>query len=244
MYLKGDLNHMRLKTVLTLAVLLALAIAPAAVRGDPLDLPVKWSQLPDMDLGTDWLSIHQVDGPVVVDDFESNGMPIAGFHWWGSYLDGMDPDPGMWKMFEISFHTDVPVGQDPFSQPSQEYQFQMILTQETFYGTTNGGEDVYEYWALLDYLWLEEAGQIYWVDFAYDQSQGLRDWGWHESETQWNDFAVQTQPPSPGGNPHLGPWAPLDVDMAFEVLTIPEPATMLLLAGGFGLLAFRRKKKS
>jgi hypothetical protein len=238
---------MRLRIVLAFAMLLAFALAPVAVRGDPLVPPyvVKWSQMPDMDQGTDWLSIHQTDGPVVVDDFMSNGMPIVGFHWWGSYLDGLDPDPGMWKSFEISFHTDVPAGQqEPFSVPSQTYQFQIVLAQETFYGQTVGGENVYEYWAKIDPWWSEEAGEIYWVDFALDQALHDRDWGWHESCTQWNDFAVQTQPPSPGGNPHLGPWAPLDRDMAFEVLTIPEPATMLLLAGGFGVLAFRRKKKS
>jgi hypothetical protein len=38
-----------------------------------------------------------------------------------------------------------------------------------------------------------------------------------------------------GGNPHLGPWDMLQGrDMAFEVITVPEPASLALV--GLGLL--------
>jgi hypothetical protein len=237
--------------VAPIVILAVFAIALAPVKADSIPYPWKWSQLPDMDQGTDWLSTHQSYGPVVADDFMSDGRLILGFHWWGSYLDGLDPDPGTHKQFEVSFHGDVP---DPepenpltFSQPTQSYQYQLVLAQETYYGTTAGGEKVYEYWGLLPTPWEEIEGKIYWLDIAYDVvAQSYRQWGWHESYQHWNDSAVQTSLVNPNVNPHTGPWVELEGhDMAFQILTTPEPCTLALLGAGLLGLGFkaRRKKK-
>lgn len=233
-------------------------VIPMVAIASPIDLPVKWSQPPDMVFGIDYLSMHRVTGPVVVDDFRSNGMPIVGFHWWGSYFQN-DPNLGPTQdrnvQFEISFHPDVPAGNDPnytFSTPGQPYQFQLVTAEESFFGTTQSQQRVYEYWALLNTPWTEVAGNIYWVDFAWVAGQFNTDpsgiiWGLHESSVHWNDSAVTTNPPSPGGNPHLGPWMLVGVgqrDMAFEVLgQVPEPSTMLLIGSGLlGLAGYGRKK--
>lgn len=239
----------------------------ATAHATPIGGKVKWSQSPDMDQGTDYLSMHRSFGPVVADDFRSNGKPILGFHWWGSYL--TDPSTGNeWDAgqspaertvsFEISFHQDCPAndatcnngGPFPYSTPSNNpFYFSAIYdVEEDFFGTTTGGENVYEYWLKVDgtpgpsFLggtWEEVAGEIYWADFAWAAGQfgtlfNGDVWGWHESFEHLLDFAVTTAPGG-GANPHIGPWAPLDGrDMAFEVLSVPEPSTLGLF--GIGLL--------
>ena len=212
---------------------------------------------------------------MVADDFRSNGKPIFGFHWWGSYL--TDPNTGQeWDTgqgaertvsFEISFHQDCPAGDAtcsnggpfPYSTPSNNpFYFSAIYdVEEDFFGTTAAGENVYEYWLRVDgtpgpdFLggtWDEVAGEIYWVDFAWDAGQfgtpfNGNVWGWHESFEHNLDFAVTTAPGGPA-NPHIGPWALLNGrDMAFEVLSVPEPATAALLVLGLGGAGFASRRR-
>ena len=219
----------------------------------------KWQQAPDMDTGTDYLSMHRSGGPVVADDFMSDGRDIHGFHWWGSYLPdartGQEFNAGQGAernvSFEISFHNDCPAGDitcvQPglpaynYSTPSHDYNSVLVDVEEDFYGTTVNGENVYEYWVLLPDPWKETAGETYWVDFAWNAGQfGTNSddnvWGWHESADHWNDFAVTTNT-AVGGNPHAGAWSLIDGrDMAFEVITVPEPGGIALM--GIGLLGF------
>jgi hypothetical protein len=248
---------MKTRGFLILAAIVILSITSVSVSADPLPYPAKWSQLPDMNQGTDWLSMHRANGTVVVDDFRSTGSPIVGFHWWGSYFNS-DPNlqPGQQRQvsFEVSLHPDVPAVPPQFSTPGQPYQFQIVNAQETFFGITAGGQNVYEYWAKLIIPWSETAGTIYWSDIAWAAGQFGTDplaniWGWHESFQHWNDSAVTTLVVGAGGNPHTGTWALVGGgghDMAFEVLTTPEPGTILLVGAGLtglGLLRWRSRKQ-
>ena len=249
----------------------ACMLLPALAQATPIEgAKVKWSQLPDMDRGNDTLSMHRSNGPVVADDFVSNGKPIYGFHWWGSYFQdtGQDAVAGFERQvqFEISFHLNCPAGSPdpqcadpagnpynygtPYDRNGSSYFSRIVTAEEDFFGTTVNGVDIYEYWLAVDptdgpsFLggtWEEVAGETYWVDFAWNAGQfgtSVSDnvWGWAAAANGGTcilSCAVQTTPPSPGANPHLGAWAELSGrDMAFEVLSVPEPATVALLAAG------------
>lgn len=244
----------------------ALMFAATANATPLTDVQAKWSQLPDMDQGTDFVSMHRSGGPVVVDDFRSDGRPIVGFRWWGSYFQDAGQGAERTVSFELSFHQDCPVadatcgngGPYPYSTPRDGGYFSAIYNvEEDFFGTTAGGQDVYEYWVdvrdtpgpgFLGGTWNEVAGEIYWLDVAWNSGQfgtpfGDDVWGWHESAQHNLDFAVTTGQ-GVGGNPHVGPWDLLDGrDMAFQVLTVPEPSTIVLFGSGLIGLGFSARRR-
>lgn len=251
--------------LITACLLLAFT---GVTQAKPLVPPnlVKWSQKPDMEQGTDYLSMHRNDGPIVADDFKSDGREISGFHWWGSYFKGAGQGAERNVSFEISIHQDCPTGSDcqnggpyNYSTPSDGNYFSAVVSaEEDFFGTTDGGEDVYEYWLSVEGLpgpsfwdgtWKEVAGETYWVDFGWNAGQFDTNpddnvWGWHESPDHNLDFAVMTSS-NVSGNPHIGPWDLLEgKDMALEVLTaVPVPAAVWLFGSGLlGLMGIARKK--
>lgn len=235
---------------------------------------VQFSQLPDMVAGTDILSMHRTFGPVVADDFVVTKPAIVGFTWWGSYFadSGQSPTQPRNVSFELSYHTDCAAGAPvsascpgdprpsstepyPYSTPGQPYSFQIVTAQETFFGNTATGDAVYEYTVNLPTSWVATPGAIAWLDVAWAAGQfgtGFDDsiWGWHESDQHNFDWAVQTDRDANtqlplGGNPHLGPWNMLQgSDMAFQVITVPEPMTLLLVSLGlFGIVATRGRSR-
>lgn len=242
-----------------LFVCLLLAIG-AVVRADYIEGPIKWSQLPDMERGVDQYSVHLGDA-VCSNDYRCDSPdPVVAVRWWGSYLDNSGPDESVvaHPTFELAFHYDCPVGaQDretgeilDYSHPTlPPIYFPHIAVQEVYVGSTLAGERVYRYDA-----WLPEAfdqeywknlntnphgSDIFWIDIGrVVDADGIgAQWGWHESKTLELDNAISNP------NYHFGPWAAVAVlerDLAFEVITIPEPTTMALL--GFGMLSLLRKR--
>ncbi len=253
--------------LLPILMVCLLLAAGAVVRADYIEGPIKWSQLPDMDTGTDQYSVHLGDA-VCSNDYRCvDPDPVVAVRWWGSYLDNSGPAEGAVNhpTFELAFHYDCPANTQDFetgeilaySHPTLvPIIHPWVVAQEIYVGTTLGGERVYRYDAYLpeafdQWYWKNDdmnphGSDIFWIDIGRvhldasgeEVNPPTIQWGWHESETVKLDNAIS--------NPayHFGPWAGVTVlqkDLAFEVITIPEPATMILL--GFGALALLRKRQ-
>jgi len=221
----------------------------------------KWTQMPKMSDGYDFSSEIKAPSLVADDWLCQSPRPVLDVHWWGSYWypgagnytyysDGKQnvPQPlkGAITSFTISFWTDVPVGPKViFSHPGQVLASYTITNfNETWYGpcayTNFPGlvEDVYQYYTLLPVPFEQIPGTIYWLSIQSNFPTASQQWGWHQSETHWNDFAVQNWRGS-GWYPPCG-----GVDMAFQ-LSVPEPGSLAALltgmvAVGGGLIRRRR----
>lgn len=251
------------KSKARVAVLAVLAMALWAGTAVAVTMgPVKWSQPPEGALGLDIPSSAFGAGPWnqwVADDWLcQDGRPISDIHWWGSWFnppDGVNVFPSFW-MFQI--YADVPENFEPFSHPGEELwswtiPFGAVPEQQT---DLVGWDDkeVYQYNVNLpvEEWFHQERDQIYWLKIALDFVQAPpNSWGWHTSATHWNDDAVAItwdidnqiwlyQPlVYPDGHPDEGQ----TIDMAFELTTVPEPATLLILASGLGVLLARARKR-
>lgn len=172
-------------------------VATMAQATPVTDGVVSWSQRPDMIDADDTLSMHRSFGPVVADDFVSNGRSIIAFHWWGSYFLETGQGPERDVLFEISFHENCAANSadaqcvntltgspHPYSTPrdrsGSSYFSDIFVVEEDFFGTTSDGVDIYEYWARVDSTngpsflggeWKPAPGETYWVDFAWDAGQ-------------------------------------------------------------------------
>ncbi len=167
---------------------------------------VKWVQLPLVG-GNAWASQYDYVYPFYSessDDFMcTDPRPIEAIEWWGTYWNpGADPFA---EYFVIRFYDNV-VG--PPSTPGtllyEEYC--TVYTEE--YDAAVGQ---YHYFQEMTVPFNQVPGTIYWVSI---QAVLLfpPQWGWCQSGSQWNDFAVQDF--ELAGVPR---WTTLDTDMAFAL---------------------------
>jgi hypothetical protein len=221
---------------------------------------VKWSQCPDFEFGYDILSNdHTV--MLVADDFRSDGRPVTDVHWWGSYERNQIITP---LMFWIGFWSDK-AGADP-SQPDtllKSYKIPFPETHEDFTDFQTRRQppsptdmDImgFQYFVDLPEPFFEERGVTYWLSI---QALSSPTWGWKTSfdDPHFRDDAVKafTLVPMDVGTMWPGPDSfekqvdPITLhskDMAFELTTIPEPSTILLLGSGLAGLAYWRRRKA
>jgi hypothetical protein len=263
---------MRLMKFLTVAVAVMAAASgrlgaqdiPDCITGKPSD-PVKWSQPVDIDNGWDVFSFGYLDTEesiiypmaVVADDWKClDGLPVTDFHWWGSYIDG-GPGQGLLG-FEISIHSDVPAGHlgHP-SHPGDRLWWTLITlpqAHETFYATAPD-HDIYQYFFELaspELYFYQQQGTIYWLDIMAIVIPEDTIWGWHTGLRPGPENGLDAAVMMQGYDVYTGEytaWASLydeqgPVQMAFELTTVPEPATLILVGtAGLSLLRFVRRRR-
>jgi len=246
------------RVLISLSILCILAGVAAA---DPIDLPLKWSQTPWDPHGSAVYSDHTAPSSpsypnqVSADDFVCDSRdPVVAVRWWGLYVNPIPPHPpaGGHVQFDISFH--LSTGQHPTSLPADDpIVLYPVMAQEVEVGTS-GGWTVYRYDAYLpedfdQWFWshVEAAsaganiGELF-IDICRPSGEG---WAWcsvlkDDPSVPIGDWCAATL----DGTGHVGPWTSLaGSDLAFELMTVPEPATMCLVALGLAGLVAKRKRR-
>lgn len=241
-----------------LAAVCTAVIGAATVQANPVNLPVKWSQ-PICPTAGDPNTIFGLDresqkGPpgvpsqILADDFIGDGTPLFAVRWWGSYLFNPSVQPDMKVPFQIAIHFSDANGNPavhPFSLPATTMQaYPDVLAFQHFVGFDKAQEAVYVYEAMLPTPFPQEAGIEYFISierhFNPNDPTGQR-WGWHDTcEPRLDWAAVTFQKFGPWDTytvPQPDPNSLIHTNLAFELMTIPEPATAgaMLVFALFGI---------
>lgn len=170
------------------------------------------------------------------DDFLiGTGGIITDVHWRGNYIPNEnEPIPDVDNFF-IRFYNDaggVPTPPTPPGSPgSHIYEANVGAVGRMDTGLQEGDSpslDIYEYWAFID-PFNADPGVRYWIEIFNDIDTN---WFWSM------DLFIGDGVSSESGST----WIFAGDEHAFQLTSVPEPSTMLLLGGGLlGLLAFRRK---
>ncbi len=240
----------------SLIALTVVSVLCTAAQADYIDLPIKWSQVP-WDTSAMILPVSDhVTGFVRADDFECvDRDPIVAVRWWGTYASSTLQPTG-YVHADISFH--LSVGDHPDSLPSTQVAFYRVQAQQEWTGQyiMAGNWPVYRYDAYLpapfdQYFNSHEVaeraganiGQLF-IDICVPSGEPNH-WDWmplsrEDPNVPILDWAALSR------NGHDGPWetpGEYNYNLAFELMTIPEPATMGLLGLGLAALVRRRRRK-
>ena len=206
---------------------------------------------------------------IVADDWYcADGLPITDIHWWGSYNDWSGTEsPGVISGFMLGVF-DNEMESDPDEEdwyhPGELLYFLFVGlsdVNEAYAGQQQYAEhSVFSYYLDFSDKPLEqEAGKTYWLAIAAIQlEESYYKWGWSTTDPdsrhlydacylsyngeswEWMDIIYEEWVNEDHPYYEAG-----SVDMAFELTTIPEPASMILLGslatGLFGVFGIRRK---
>ena len=190
--------------------------------------------------------------------------PVAPWHY-GYYSDGRPSVattvPCHWQ---IAFYENIPAdGNDSYPQPGNQiarYTFEPEQVTETYYGITqSGGKSVFSYYVGLPHpfggptpgdpvtpgtYWISVEANMVPIEpmIIVDPIYSTVQWGWQESPDLQLSAAVQDFKTSG--------WLQIqndmhDNDMAFELITVPEPtgiSAVMVGLGGIGTFFFRRRR--
>lgn len=187
-------------------------------------------------------SFHNATGPVLADDFTpSVSGRVVQIDWWGSA--GIAGAPNSW---EVTFHSDNPIGTPSFPFLSQHF---LNAT-----GVDLDGDGVFSFsgsWNPQDLV--INAGQDYWFSVA---NASTNNWLWANpgagptvGSEQYDALQSVGGLPSIVAGPHDGPWLATSTgqDFAFRIwVGVPVPATLALVGLGLAGIGFqhRRNKKA
>jgi hypothetical protein len=171
-------------------------------------------------------------GQQVADDFQLAGpfLTITQVQWWGGY--GFNPDPSPGDNFKIRFFYDIdgsPVV-DPFTTMSASSLSRTVTSLTASSWGSHDGGTVYKYLVDLPAPITLSAGTTYYLSVINNTSST---WGWLEdgSPSHWYRLS----------DSNSWQYSGRDTNLSFELLAVPEPATLLLLSmGGIALLRKRR----
>lgn len=254
---RGRKHHTEILYPVFLAAILFLSTF-ASADWDPGD-PALYYQLPD---ATGW-DVYAEWTYGVADDWTADvTSPITDLHFWGSWKDDIVGTTGDILIRIRSNKTDGV----PFARPG-DILWEHVFTEDDYtsrlYTTGNQGwydprwtdhwypnnhQKMFQYnIPFIDTPFTQEAGETYWLEISMDY-YGCQ-WGWKTAIEQegnpatfWDTYGCwggqwqQLKEPSGWCWPNL----PQPLDVAF-VLTVPEPATVVLLVSGIALL-LRRKR--
>lgn len=238
-----------MKRLLLIGGVALFCAAPGLGDWDPGDgHKMHFPQLPDPD-GWD---VNATAPPVLADDWLCTGTgPVDDIHFWGSWQgDIVASISGI----HVSIHDNIPG--PAFSHPGAlrwERDFIPGEWTERNYGTGDQGwynpnaglwinhdhfmfyqyniEDIFD-------PFIQEEGQIYWLDISVLVDDPAAQWGWKTSLNHWEDDGVWGDYPNPQWQPLEDPITGETLDLAFVIT--PEPAALGLLLFGSLLIARRR----
>jgi hypothetical protein len=187
-----------------------------------------------------------------------DGRPITDIHWWGVYGGN-----AAIASFRISIFSDVPEGPTNGlpSHPGNLLYSEMFAFSNTHEEYT--GSDVFQYYVYLPKPFLQTEGTIYWlsVEAIPVQPTNISFWFWNTAvlpDMQHNlddaifiaDYDFETGLYDVANYPIS--WHDLtftygdqtySLDMAFELTTVPEPTTIVMIGGALlGFAAMARRK--
>jgi hypothetical protein len=187
----------------------------------------------------------------LADDFLCTASgPVADIHIWGSFQADME---GPIVNVHASIHENIPADHVGFSQPGEVLwqrdfgpgEFVVVPRGEGLRGWIDplGGvvipDDHQLSWQInitnIPDPFVQEQGTTYWLDIQVDSLDSL--FGWQTSVDGWGDDAVYGLGDPVVWQPLFDPITNESLDFAF-VITVPEPATLVLLSLG-GLLVLR-----
>ncbi len=257
--------------LLAVVALLTVLAAGANADWNPGDgHKMHYPQLPDP-FGWDIKNGFDVNTgltKVLADDWMcSQTGPVSDVHFWGSWRQDI---PGTITNVHLSIHDDVPAGADPNQNVTWSHPGN-LLWERDFSGTEISILDPYDFgqqgWfnpntdefiendhdtfhqiniAKIPDPFIQEEGTIYWLDVVVDwvAFTSSVEWGWKTSQDHWNDDAVWGDYDAAGDvifwNELVDPINGESLDLAF-VITVPEPATCMLLLIGLGAFLTTRR---